>query len=274
MEQPDLFGITTPPSYKEKRRTKLLAHRSLRCELDPFRENTDGDMVRFDDGRHLLLEADSLEVMAKLPDKCADLVITDPPYAANTHTNALSNRNGQRNYGVASVEFDSFTDDDLRTALNHLGRLTRRWVIATVDYRHAFRLEDNPPEGLTVLRIGVWVKSNPMPQISGDRPGMGWESIVFMHRKDIGPTWTGGGRSSVWKSPVARGVHPTTKPLAMVQDWVQLFSEPDDLVFDPFVGSGTTAVAAKAAGRRSVSIEKDPQWLPHARDQLAQGVFE
>lgn len=145
----------------------------------------------------------------------ADVTITDPPYDANTHKMAKTNA-GSR-HATKAVEFDAFTADDLRASLALCAAVTRRWVIATVDYRHAVTFHDSPPDGLRLLRIGVWTKINPMPQVSGDRPGQGWESIVFLHRDDVKPTWHGGGRSSVWHLPVEQnqgdgnGHHLVTK---------------------------------------------------------------
>jgi site-specific DNA-methyltransferase (adenine-specific) len=134
---------------------------------------------------------------------------------------------------------------------------------------------DDPPTGLRLLRIGVWTKSNPMPQVSGDRPGQGWESIAFLHRDDVKPAWNGGGRSSVWHLPVEQNQgHPTAKPLVMVREWVRLFSNPGDLILDPFLGSGTTLRAAKDEGRRGVGIELDRRYCDLAASRLAQDVLD
>lgn len=203
----------------------------------------------------------------------ADVTITDPPYDANTHQNAKSNR-GMKG-GTRDIDFDAFTVDDLRATLALCASVTRRWVIATVDYRHAVSFHDAPPDGLRLLRIGVWAKPNPMPQISGDRPGQGWETIAFLHRDDVRPTWHGGGRSSVWYLPAdGNQGHPTAKPLVMVREWVRLFTDPGDLVLDPFAGSGTTLRAAKDEGRRAVGIELEQRYVDLAVSRVAQDVLD
>jgi site-specific DNA-methyltransferase (adenine-specific) len=126
-----------------------------------------------------------------------------------------------------------------------------------------------------MLRVGVWVKPNPMPQLSGDRPGQGWEAIAFLHRTDVAPAWSGGGRSGVWIHQTAQGEgHPTAKPLAMVSDWVRLFSRPGDVILDPFMGSGTTLRAAMNEGRRATGIEIDPTYCEVAKQRLAQHVMD
>lgn len=219
-----------------------------------------------------LYRGDCLTVLPQLGIE-VDVTITDPPYDANTHKMAKSNR-GSRG-GTNDIDFAAYTVDDLRGTLGLLAAQTRRWVIATVDYRHAVSFHDSPPDGLRLLRIGVWAKPNPMPQISGDRPGQGWESIVFLHKTDVRPAWNGGGRSSVWYLPAdGNQGHPTAKPLVMVREWVRLFTEPGDLILDPFAGSGTTLRAAKDEGRRAVGVELDPKYAEVAAARLRQEALD
>ena len=227
----------------------------------------------YQDEHVTLWHGDCREVFGTLGDQSVDAVITDPPYSDRTHGMAKTNRG--RGHEVKAVGFASISEDDLATVLAECGRVTRRWVVATLDYRHAFRVDDTPPPGLRTLRIGVWVKPNPMPQISADRPGQGWEAIAFMHRGDVKPTWHGGGRAGVWTHPVAQGQgHPTAKPLPMVRDWVRLFTNPGDTVFDPFAGSGTTLRAAVDEGRKAIGVELDERYCEVIAKRLAQGVLD
>lgn len=215
---------------------------------------------------------DCSEVLASLPDKSIDCVITDPPYSERTHKNAKTNKG--KGWGVQAVHFDSVTLDEIEIKMAECGRVTKHWVVATMDYHHAFTYENNPPENLKLLRIGVWTKSNPMPQISGDRPGQGWESIAFLHRVDTKPIWNGGGRSSVWHSPtVSKGDHPTAKPLSMVAEWVRLFSNVGETVLDPFAGSGTTLRAAKDEGRKAIGVEIDEKYCEVIAKRMSQDCF-
>jgi len=83
--------------------------------------------------------------------------------------------------------------------------------------------------------------------------------------------WNGGGAHAVWTCPVEREgrVHPAQKPLALMQTMVRLFSDPGELVLDPFTGSGTTGVAALSLGRRFEGWELDPGYASLARSRLA-----
>lgn len=124
--------------------------------------------------------------------------------------------------------------------------------------------------GANVRRLGVWIKPDGMPQFSGDRPGMGYESIVFAHAKGRS-AWNGGGRVGVFthnKNDPDRSGHDTQKPLPLMLELIELFTDPGDLVVDPYFGSGTTGVAALRLGRRVIGVERDPRYAAAARERL------
>ncbi len=116
-----------------------------------------------------------------------------------------------------------------------------------------------------------------MPQLTGDRPAMGYESLVAAHAPGKS-RWNGGGQHGVFvvnKGGDERAGHPTQKPLALMEKLVRLFTDPGDTILDPFAGSGTTGVAALRMGRRFVGWERDPKYhaialkrLTAAREQL------
>ena len=75
--------------------------------------------------------------------------------------------------------------------------------------------------------------------------------------------------------PVKQGEgHPTSKPLAMVADWVEKFTLPGDLVLDPFAGGGTTLRAAADLGRKAIGVELDEAYCEIAARRLSQGVLD
>jgi len=228
--------------------------------------------VYYADESVTLYHGDCREVLAGLEDRSVDCVITDPPYDARTHKGAKTNKG--KGHGVKAVHFDSFSHERQIETFAELGRITRRWVVSTLATSTAFKFDLEPPPGLRCLRVGVWVKPNPMPQISADRPGQGWEPVVCLHRSDVKPDWNGGGRAGVWTHPVVQGEgHPTVKPLPMVADWVRLFTNPGDLILDPFAGSGTTLRAAKDEGRRAIGIELDERYCEVIAKRLGQDTL-
>jgi site-specific DNA-methyltransferase (adenine-specific) len=180
-----------------------------------------------------------------------DAVITDPPYSANTHKMAKTNKGGDAG-GGALVTFGALTDTDFDAVAEQCLDASRGWVVMTCDYRHAALFYDHP----LFVRLGAWVKPNPMPQISGDRPGQGFETVLIMHGGKVAKAWSRGGGSGVWTPPVMNGAEvPTQKPLALAAAFVSDFTSAGDLVLDPFMGSGTTGVACVLAGRRFIGCE-------------------
>jgi site-specific DNA-methyltransferase (adenine-specific) len=110
----------------------------------------------------------------------------------------------------------------LRVAFS-IGQLVRSWVLCFCQVEAAmnWRLVLEDPGKLTYRRTGVWVKPDGMPQYSGDRPGMGYESIVMMHAPGRSE-WNGGGKHGVFvfnKNGGESGPndHPTQKPLPLMK---------------------------------------------------------
>ncbi len=184
-----------------------------------------------------------------------DAVISDPPYADNTHRQAKTNKG--KGWGVKLVTFEALTDEGFQEVAAACLSASDGWVVMTCDYRHAALMYDAPE----FVRLGAWVKPNPMPQISGDRPGQGFEAVLILHSGKRRKAWARGGGSGVWTVPTHGGGSevPTQKPLALVSAFVRDFTTPGELVCDPFMGSATTGVASALLGRRYVGIEADPR---------------
>jgi DNA modification methylase len=229
--------------------------------------------------------------MASLGDKSVDHVITDPPYEAEAHT--LQRRTKEtfgsqvgggdtRGCAVKAVDFEPITQEIRDNSSIQFARAASHWVLvfcqaeAVGDWKRSL-----VAAGATWKRPCIWVKPDGQPQLSGDRPGMGYESIAAAYADYARSSWNGGGRHGVYvfatKSDpdVMRTGHPTQKPLALIEKLVRDFTDPGDLILDPFAGSGTTGVAAIRLGRRFIGWEKDPKYhaiavkrLTAAREQL------
>lgn len=171
---------------------------------------------------------------------------------------------------VEPLSFEPISDEQRRWAAKETARLTKRWIAAFCQVEAAMKWSDAfATGGATTKRIGVWVKPDAMPQFSGDRPGMGYESIVFAHRKGRSK-WNGGGRVGVFTFNKfdERSGHETQKPTPLMLELVSLFTDPNELVLDPFAGSGTTGVACLRLGRRFIGIERDEKYAEIARERL------
>jgi site-specific DNA-methyltransferase (adenine-specific) len=214
-----------------------------------------------------LFHADCLDVLRHLPAGSVDAVVTDPPYSEVIHAGARTGRPDR-----SLVTFASITDGQFLDIARESVRLASRWVLMTCDWRHAAAAEREMPAAY--IRCGVWVKPDAAPQFTGDRPAAGWEAVLILHRPGR-KRWNGGGHHAVWTCPVERNnVHPTQKPLKLVREWLRLFTDPGDVVLDPFMGSGTTGVACLQTGRRFVGVELDKGHYETARRRLAHAAGE
>ena len=228
--------------------------------------------------RWVVVHGDNKVVLPALPDKSVAHAITDPPYEAEAHTlgrRAFSGPSAEFEGGAVGerpLDFDPM-NDEFRSVLGvEIARVAGRWCVVFCQVEAAVRwqvaltaTEEHKPR-----RIGVWVKPGAAPQFTGDRPGMGYESLVFTHRKGRS-RWNGGGKHGVFTHTLeaASGrVHTTQKPMSLMLELVELFTDPDDIVLDPFCGSGTTGVACLRLGRRFIGIEKDAKYAAVAQERM------
>lgn len=199
-------------------------------------------------------------------------VITDPPYEAEAHgANRILGSGSTREMRERALDFDAMTPELRDAVASRAAAICDGWFIAfcQAEAVAAWR-QSSEAAGMKWRRAMVWVKPDSSPQLSGDRPAQGYESIAT--------AWCGGGRS-VWNGGGSRGVftfgkhdagsghggrkneHPTQKPVALMNELVHLFSNRDDIVLDPFMGSGSTGIACLQQGRRFVGVERSEHYF-------------
>jgi site-specific DNA-methyltransferase (adenine-specific) len=231
--------------------------------------------------RWTVIHGDCLEVLPTLADKSVAHVVTDPPYEAEAHTlqrRVLSRAElapgFDKGVRAAALDFDPLTAEIRDATGRETARVSSRWILVfcQAEAVSAWRLSLTTG-GARYMRPCIWTKPNGQPQLTGDRPAMGYESIVVAH-SEAKSRWNGGGRRGVFNHAVEANfsreprVHDTQKPLNLMLELVELFTDPDDLVLDPFCGSGTTGVACLRLGRRFIGIEKDEKYAAIARERL------
>lgn len=222
----------------------------------------------------------SLDGMPSIPDKLYDVIITDPPYSE--HVQANSPRGDSANVATAPVDmkFSHMTREQAVLAAREFARIAKRWTIIFCDAElvHVWKMAIEAA-GLEYIRTGAWVKKGATPQFSGDRPAAGFDSIVIAHPPGK-KQWNGGGRHAIWTGPTAHGAgddvqHVTQKPLWLMESLIRDFTNPGELILDPYGGVATTGVAAIRNGRLFGGFEIDPHYhaigehrLKRARQQL------
>lgn len=199
-----------------------------------------------------------------------DCIITDPPYSARTHE-------GQRtgsNLRVPTIAYAAITPEGCRELADSWAPRTSRWAVICCDHR-AFSWHEAAWEAQDWLVFApLLVKSNPPPRFSGDGPTLALEFLCVARRRGIDdlpgslPGWyemdVGGDRRRDDKIAGQKNVDTMR---AIVRD----YSRPGDLVCDPFLGSGTTAIAALSEGRRFVGSEEKPEHMAIIKRRLARG---
>lgn len=218
----------------------------------------------YEDEFAVLYNCDCFDILTRLS---ADHLITDPPYSAQTHRLHKQTRTAKPDGGKRlDLNFESISEASLRRLLTTVN--VYRWAVMTLDDVLAASLRLDTPDYWRFARFGAWLKPGSIPQMSGNKPAMGWEPVVVLHHTGSKMRWRGGGRDAVWRYPVRHGAHPTEKPLPLYRSFVGLFTDPGETILDPFAGSGTTLVAAKGLGRYSIGIEIDPKFCEMIAQRL------
>lgn len=232
-------------------------------------------------GNATLYLGDCTEILPELP--LADAMVTDPPFEAEAHTaqrRALGRgaEDGRRDIVDAALPFPPITEEERQRVANLIAKGCSGWALvfcqaeAVGDWRRALEAG-----GAKWRRAMAWVKPDGMPQFSGDRPGMGHESIATAWCGEGKSAWNGGGRHGVFivpKHDAGQGhggppnEHPTQKPVRLMRELVGLFTSPGQVVLDPYMGSGTTGVACMETGRKFIGIEIEPRYFEIACRRL------
>ncbi|MFI5229214.1 MAG: DNA-methyltransferase [Gemmatimonadales bacterium] len=220
--------------------------------------------------------------LAGLADASVASTITDPPFDARTHRAASEAgdwRKGKRAISSA-LPFAPFGQVQIEAAARELARVTRRWIVVFAAERQietwAQALEAG---GARFIRLGLALRANPRPQMTADRPAPPADWLVIAHGPGERLRWNGGGHPAVWDSPAARfdtgrkTLHPTQKPLHLMRALVSDFTDPGELVLDPFAGSGTTASACAELARRFIGWELSSAFHAAAVARLRGGGY-
>lgn len=202
---------------------------------------------------------DCLEIMKEIPDGSVDMVLTDIPYGeVNRKSNGLRNLDK----GIADIcEFnvDAAMVDALRICSGSLYIFCGTEQVSRI--RATF-----VRAGLTT-RLCIWEKTNPSP-MNGEHVWLsGIECCVY--GKKAGAAFNERCANTVFRYPTVRGkLHPTQKPLALMERLISASSNSGDKILDFCMGSGTTGVACVRSGRNFIGIEKDVTYFGKAKERI------
>jgi modification methylase len=245
--------------------------------------------------RNRIIVGDCVEALARLPEASIDLVFADPPY--NLQLNSELYRPDNSRVDAVDEDWDKFGsfaayDEFTRAWLSACRRVLKPtgslWVIGS--YHNIFRVGAALQDlGFWILNDVIWRKSNPMPNFRGRRFTNAHETMIWastgpkaryvfnyeamkalnedlqMRSDWLFPICSGEERL---KQECGRKTHPTQKPEALLHRVILASSQAGDVVLDPFLGSGTTAVVAKRLGRQFIGVERDRDYAAAAEVRL------
>ena len=205
--------------------------------------------------------------LKKIPDGSVDLLITDPPYGISQTLNCK----GQRLGTTAKLDFDFGEWDESSLDWCPIAlKKTTGWAVIFCSKRNIGKYWDIM-EKMKFIAIDalVWQKPDPVPLNGKTKFLNAWEAAIIGKRS--GGYFGGYCTHNIFKYQAPKGktrIHPTQKPIGLIQEIIELTTKENDIVLDPFMGSGTTAVAAKLANRRFIGFEKDSKFCKKARARV------
>lgn len=252
-----------------------------------------GSLKKHHAENHIIYHENALLVMRRILDKypngCFDMIFADPPYFLSN--GGFTCQNGQmvsvnkgdwdKSQGMAADM--AFYEEWLGLCYALLKPNGSIWVCGTHHniYLIGYLMQTL---GYHILNNITWEKPNPPPNLSCRFFTHSTETLLWAKKGkrakhtfqyDVMKAQNGGKQmKSVWQiappatSEKTLGKHPTQKPLALLERCIQAASNPNDWIFDPFMGSGTTGVAALKHGRNFCGCEINDEFFELAKKRL------
>ena len=246
------------------------------------------------DFKNKIINGDSLEELKKIPRETFDLIFADPPY--NLQLKSELTRPDRSKVSAVNDKWDQFEnfkkyDDFTYEWLSECKRILKKdgaiWVIGS--YHNIFRVGTAIQNlGFWILNDVIWNKNNPMPNFRGTRFTNAHETLIWASKSEKSK-YTFNYQSlkclnddlqmrSNWDLPICNGserlkkdgkkIHSTQKPEALLHRILLATSNKNDLILDPFLGSGTTATVAKKLGSNYFGIEKEINYFKAAEQRI------
>jgi len=208
-----------------------------------------------DDFINKIICGDYIEIMKGIPNLHSMILFTDPPYGIDYNPKWLSDMN------IAKGTKPNKTDNQI---INDNGE---------IDYKLLFEFKKRCIFGYPYIpdyQATGWIVWDKQPQVNGRGITTPVEIASTTLRKgyDIFHCMWAGYLRDLTKLE-RRYEHPTQKPLKLIKYIIEKYTNKNDIILDPFLGSGTTAVACKELGRRYIGIEISPEYCEMARRRVS-----
>jgi hypothetical protein len=226
----------------------------------------------------LLIEGDAFQKMKEIPTSSVDLILTDPPYnlAEYSTGNMKFDWRSEINNDVAKWDKVPFEPERLLQDFTRILKPTGNIFIFT-SYNLIGRYHEIFDPVFDTFQFMVWHKTNPIPNIRKSSFLNSCELIVCLWNK--GHTWNFTKQNEMHnfiESPICMGKervkepkHPTQKPIAVLEHIIRIASNENDIVFDPFMGVGSTGKATLSLRRRFIGIELEREYYKASVERLS-----
>lgn len=237
-----------------------------------------------------LYNEDCIVAMKKISKQSVDLIVTDPPYnlgkfMKNRDTNLSKMR--ENFFGSAGWDDMEFKDwkksmDDFFKNASNIMKVGGSLIVfmSIIKVETIIKLAEK--HGFYYKTTGIWHKTNPMPRNMNLHFVNSTEAWIYFTYKSRTGTFNNNGKlihdfveTSVTPNSERKfGKHPTQKPENLIEHFVKILSNENDCVLDPFMGSGTTGVVAKATKRNFIGIELNKDYYEIAKLRIEGSIDE
>ena len=232
----------------------------------------------------ILLNADCLNILKKINAQSVDLILTDPPYNLGLFMqNRDTNLRKMRSNFFGAADWDNLNYEQWIKSLDLFFQEAAQIIkiggsmivfMAIIKVESVIKIAER--HGFYYKTTGIWHKLNPMPRNMNLHFVNSTEAWIYFTYKTKTGTFNNNGdvihdfveTALTVRSEKTYGKHPTQKPIQLMEHFIKILSNKGDLVIDPFMGSGSTGVAAKLLGRNFIGIEINQTYFTIAKNRI------
>ena len=231
-----------------------------------------------------LINSDCLTALKDIASQSIDLILTDPPYNLGLFMQKRdTNLKKMRDNFFGAADWDNLDYESWKQSLDNFFEQAARVIkiggsmivfMAIIKVESIIAIAEK--HGFYYKTTGIWHKLNPMPRNMNLHFVNSTECwLYFIYKKRTGTFNNDGGvihdfveTSLTTGNEKKHGKHPTQKPVQLMKHFINLLSNKGDLVLDPFMGSGSTGVAAKLLERKFIGIEINKEYFEIAKNRI------